>query len=316
MTQRVLAIVGPTASGKSALALTLAEKLGCEIVSCDSMQIYRGMDIGTAKPTPEERERVRHHMIDVRDPGEDYSAAEYGEDAARAVAEIFSRGKIPLFCGGTGLYLDAALTGRHAEAPAGDPAFRAELLARGESEEGRLALYRELKEVDPESAAATHPNNLRRVVRALEIYRVSGIPKSAFDRASRELPPQFDSLVIGIGFADRKELYRRIERRVDAMMEAGLPEEAETLRMRGLLTPDSTAGQAIGYRQFFPYFEGRATLDDVSREIKTATRRYAKRQLTWFRAKPGIVWLDGGSDTLYADAERLCSDFLSDGSRP
>ena len=312
MKKIALAVVGPTASGKSALALSLAERFDGEIVSCDSMQLYCGMDIGTAKPTPEERERVTHHMIDFLDPDEPYSAADYGERAGRIAEEILSRGCLPIFCGGTGLYLTAALTGRHDDAPPSDRGLRAELLARGKTEEGRAALYRELLLVDPASAVATHPNNLRRVVRALEIYRLTGKTKSAFDRESAERPRRFDCLTLGLDFPERGALYRRIDRRVDEMMEDGLYDEAKMLWERGFLSPGTTAGQAIGYRQFIPCFEGRATPEEAAEEIKTATRRYAKRQLTWFRAQPGIVWLDGGDGDLVTRAENIVSAWLKE----
>ena len=312
MKPKVLAVVGPTASGKSALALTLAERFGGEIVSCDSMQVYRGMDIGTAKPTPAERARVRHYMIDVLDPETPYSAADYGDAASATAVEIASRGKLPVFCGGTGLYLAAALTGRHAAAPPSDPALRAALSEQGKTEEGRLALYEELSRVDPVSAAAAHPNNLRRVVRALEIYRLTNTPKSVFDKRSRENERRFDCLILGLDFPDRKQLYERIDNRVDEMMAAGLFSEAEALWKRGVLAPGTTAGQAIGYRQFLPCFAGNATPEEAAEEIKLATRRYAKRQLTWFRAQPGIVWLDGGANDLFARAETTVAAWLSD----
>ncbi|MBR4335329.1 MAG: tRNA (adenosine(37)-N6)-dimethylallyltransferase MiaA [Clostridia bacterium] len=312
MNRSVLAVVGPTASGKSALALALAERFGGEIVSCDSMQVYRGMDIGTAKPTDAERARVPHHLIDILDPDEPCSAADYGDEAARVAETILSRSRLPIFCGGTGLYLAAALSGRHDAAPPSDPALRAELLARGESEEGRRELYAELAAVDPASAKATHPNNLRRVVRALEIYRLTGKAKSAIDLESKRKAARFDCLTLGLDFSDRADLYARIDRRVDLMMEAGLFSEAKALWEKGYLAPGTTAGQAIGYRQFLPCFAGDATPEEAAEEIKLATRRYAKRQLTWFRAQPGIVWLDGGANDLFARAETTVAAWLSD----
>ena len=311
MKRTAIAVIGPTASGKSALALDLSERFGGEIVSCDSMQIYRGMDIGTAKPTPEERRRVPHHMIDILDPDEPYSAADYGDEAARVATEILSRGKLPVFCGGTGLYLTAALTVRHGEAPPSDPALRAELSERGKTEEGRAKLYEELAAVDPISAAATHKNNLRRVVRALEIYRLTGKPKSVFDEESRNCPPRFDCLTLGLDFPERGALYRRIDRRVDEMTAAGLYDEAKTLWEKGYLAPGTTAGQAIGYRQFLPCFTGEATPEEAADQIKQATRRYAKRQLTWFKAQDGIVWLDGGSPDLAERATDAVSAYLN-----
>ena len=310
MKRTAIAVVGPTASGKSALALDLSERFGGEIVSCDSMQIYRGMDIGTAKPTPAERARVKHHMIDILDPDQPYSAADYGDEAAKVAEEILSRGKLPVFCGGTGLYLTAALTGRHGDAPPSDPALRAELSERGKTEEGRAKLYEELAALDPISAAATHKNNLRRVVRALEIYRLTGKPKSVFDEESRNCPPRFDCLTLGLDFPERGALYRRIDRRVDEMAAAGLYNEAKTLWEKGYLAPGTTAGQAIGYRQFLPCFTGDLTPEEAAEDIKLATRRYAKRQLTWFRAQEGIVWLDGGSPDLAERAENAVSAYL------
>ena len=312
MKRTAIAVVGPTASGKSALALDLSERFGGEIVSCDSMQIYRGMDIGTAKPTPAERARVKHHMIDILDPDQPYSAADYGDEAAKVAEEILSRGKLPVFCGGTGLYLTAVLTGRHGEAPPSDPALRAELSGRGKTEEGRAALYAELAAIDPASAAATHPNNLRRVVRALEIYRLTGKPKSVFDEESRNAQPRFNCLTLGLDFPERGALYRRIDRRVDQMMAAGLFSEAKTLRERGYLSPGTTAGQAIGYRQFLPCFSGESTPEEAAEEIKRATRRYAKRQLTWFRAQEGILWLDGGDPALAQRAADAVSAYLNE----
>ena len=310
MNNTAIAVVGPTASGKSALALSLSERFGGEIVSCDSMQIYRGMDIGTAKPTPEEQKRIPHHMIDILDPDQPYSAADYGDAAAEVAEKILSRGKLPVFCGGTGLYLTAALTGRHGDAPPSDPALRAELSERGKTEEGRAALYAELAAIDPASASATHPNNLRRVVRAIEIFRLTGKPKSVFDEESRRCPPRFSCLTIGLDFPERGALYRRIDRRVDEMMAAGLFDEAKTLWERGYLSPGTTAGQAIGYRQFLPCFAGESTPAEAAEEIKQATRRYAKRQLTWFRAQEGIVWLDGGDPDLLNRAADAASAYL------
>ena len=314
MKKIALAVVGPTASGKSALAVTLALRFGGEIVSCDSMRIYRGMDIGTAKPTEDERALVPHHMIDLLNPDQPYSAADYGERAADVANGILSHGRISVFCGGTGLYLTAALTGRHDDAPPSDPALRADLLAQGKSEEGRAKLYRELAEVDPASAAATHRNNLRRVVRALEIYRLTGKTKSAFDNESHSRTPLFDCLILGLDFPDRKTLYRRIDSRVDRMMEAGLYRETSRLWERGFLSSGTTAGQAIGYRQFLPCFTGEKTPEEAAEEIKLATRRYAKRQLTWFRAQPGIVWLDAGAHDLAERATEIASAWLNERS--
>lgn len=286
----ILAIVGPTASGKSALALTLAERLGGEIVSCDSMQIYRGMDIGTAKPSAAERTAVRHHLIDIAAPDEAFSAVDYITAAGRAVEDILSRGRLPIFCGGTGLYLDAFLRGESVETPGADPVLREELQALAR-ERGAEYLHAMLSECDPESAAAIHPNNLRRVIRALELYRTTGIPKSEWDRRSREVPARFSATVIGLSYQNRALLYERIDRRVDQMLAEGLLEETKALLTAGVFERSPTAAAAIGYKELLPYLAGEVSLDEAVADLKTATRRYAKRQMTWFSAKPYVKWL-------------------------
>lgn len=285
------AIVGPTASGKTALSLSLGAHLSGEIVSSDSMQIYRGMDIGTAKPTAEERAALPHHMLDVAEPTEPYSAAAYTRAARAAIGEILARGKTPLLCGGTGLYLSALRRGGEEDPIPGETAVRAALEKEGEAVGGREALYARLAAVDPVSAAATHPNNLRRVIRALEIYEATGVPKSEWDRRSRERAPDVPMTVIGLRYADRALLYRRIDARVDAMLREGLLDEVRTLVASGRLTPDSTAGQAIGYKELLSVLSGEMPLSLAVEEIKTATRRYAKRQMTWFSADPTVHWI-------------------------
>ncbi len=285
-----MAIVGSTASGKTALAVELALRLGGEVVSCDSMQIYRGMDIGTAKPTAEERRGVPHHLLDVVDPTRpvDYSCADYVRDARAAVEDILARGGLPILCGGTGLYLDAFLRGGSFEVTDTDPALRAELLALADRE-GPEALHALLRDLDPEAAAATHPNNVKRVARAIEICRTTGRTKSELDRASREEEPLYDALVIGLDYADRAILRDRIDRRVDLMMEAGLIEETRRLREAGVFETCRTAAQAIGYKELFPYLDGRSTLAEVTERLRIATHQYAKRQMTWFRAKDYVL---------------------------
>ncbi len=292
---KIIAVVGPTAGGKSALALTLAERLDGEIVSCDSMQIYRGMDIGTAKPTPAERAAIPHHLIDIAEPEEPFSAVDYVAAAGEAVTDILSRGKLPILCGGTGLYLDAFLRGESVETPGADPALREELLALA-TERGAEFLHAQLREVDPESADAIHPNNLRRVIRALELYRTTGVTKTEWDRRSREAPSRFRATVLGLSYTNRNILYDRIERRVDQMLTDGLLEETRALAARGVFHHSPTAAAAIGYKELLPYLAGECTLEDAIAELKTATRRYAKRQMTWFLAKPYIQWIaaDGG----------------------
>ena len=288
---RILAVVGPTASGKSALALALAERLNGEIVSCDSMQIYRGMDIGTAKPTAEEQARVRHHLVDCVDPDCVYSCAEYVEDAAAAVREIASRGKLPIFCGGTGLYLDCVLRGGNFEETESDPARREALFAYA-VEHGNEALHARLAEVDPESAAAIHPNNLKRVVRALEIFESTGMTKSEADKRSRMVESPYDAAVIGLRYEERERLYERIDRRVDQMLDEGLLEETQRLLDAGVFEKNATAAQAIGYKELLGYLRGEMLLSDAVEDLKRATRRYAKRQITWFGAKNYVCWVD------------------------
>ena len=281
---KILAIVGPTASGKTALSVELALRLGGEVISCDSMQVYRGMDIGTAKPTVEERCGVVHHLFDVKEPDDPFSAMDYALLAEQAVNDIVSRGKLPIFCGGTGLYLDAFLRGGMPETPGADPVLRAEL-AEIAATRGAEFLHAELAAVDPESAAATHANNVRRVIRALEIYRLTGTPKSEWDRRTRELPCRYNAAVLGLSFADRALLYERIDRRVEIMLEDGLLEETSALLQAGVFERSPTAAAAIGYKEILPFLRGECTREEAVEELKTATRRYAKRQLTWFSAK-------------------------------
>ncbi len=289
---RILAVVGCTASGKTALAVELAIRMGGEIVSCDSMQIYREMDIGTAKPDMAERRGVPHHLMDFVDPRDPrgYSCADYVRDARAAVADILARGKLPILCGGTGLYLDAFLRGGTFEVTDTDPALRAELAAMAEREGGE-AVHAILRELDLEAAEATHPNNVKRVIRAIEICRTTGRKKSELDRASRAVESPYDATVIGLDYTDRTILYDRINRRVDLMLAAGLVEETRRLRASGVFDLCPTAAQAIGYKELFPYLDGTATLVEVAEVLKLATRRYAKRQLTWFRAKDLVEWV-------------------------
>ena len=293
---RILAIVGSTASGKSALALSLAKRWGGEIVSCDSMQIYRQMDIGTAKPTAEERAAVRHHLIDIADPREPFSCADYVSLAARAIEDCAARGRLPVVCGGTGLYLDALLRKNDFEPNTSDASVRSELTAWAQTA-GVAAVWQELARIDPESAAATHPNNVKRVIRALEIYRVSGFTKTELDRRSREGGMRYDACVIGLRYPDRNLLYRRIDCRVDEMLRCGLVEETETLWKAGVFEANQTAAQAIGYKELLPYCRGEASLAEAAEELKRATRRYAKRQITWFSAKDYVRWLDVEDDS-------------------
>ena len=286
----VVAVVGPTAVGKSDYAVELALRLGGEILSCDSMQVYRGMDIGTAKPTAAEMRGVPHHLIDLAEPEEPFSVSDYVMAARAVVADVTARGKIPIFCGGTGLYLDRFLCGGlSAPDVPENPALREELFAFAASH-GNAALHNLLRDLDPVSADAIHPNNVKRVVRAIEICRASGTPKSELDRASRSSEPLCDADVIGLSLP-RDELYDRIDRRVDRMMEAGLAEEVARLDSRGVFEKNHTAAQAIGYKELLPFVRGSASLSSAVNSLKLATRHYAKRQLTWFKAKSYVKWI-------------------------
>ena len=287
---RLLAVVGPTASGKSALAVELAKRLGGEIVSCDSMQVYRRMNIGTAKPTEAERQGILHHLIDVAEPHEAFSCADYVSMAKQTVEEIVSRGAVPILCGGTGLYLDSFLRGGFAETKV-DPAVRERLLTFAR-EHGNAALHRRLAEVDPESAESIHENNVKRVVRALEIYESTGMTKTEADRRSREEESPYDATVIGLRYSNREVLYARINRRVEQMLDAGLLDETRALRAEGVFAANNTAAQAIGYKELLAHLDGEQTLSGAIEDLKTATRRYAKRQMTWFGAKSYVEWID------------------------
>ena len=278
---RVAAVVGPTASGKTALAIALAQRLNGEIISCDSMQIYRGMDIGTAKPTKEEQQSALHHMIDIAAPEEPFSCVQYAEKAVSCIEEITRRGKLPIFCGGTGLYLDSVLYETQFSAGGSDPAYRQ--ILSGESPE---TLHKMLTEIDPSSAASIHPNNVKRVIRALEIYHVTGKPKSVWDMESHNVPARYDAIIFGLDYADRAKLYERIDQRVDQMVEAGLEEEVRHLSLQ----PESTAAQAIGYKEFLAAARGECSREEAIAQIKTASRNYAKRQLTWFRRNHKVHW--------------------------
>ena len=302
MPNKIVVVCGPTASGKTALGVELALLAGGEVVSADSMQIYRGMDIGTAKPTPAEMRGVPHHMLDVADPAEDYSVARYVADASACVEDILARGRLPILVGGTGLYIESFLNGvRFAEQKA-DPALR-EKLEREAAALGPQAMHQKLAEVDPDYAATVHPNNVGRVVRALELYYSTGKTMSRQRAESLPETPPFDSLVFCLAPSDRAQLYRRIDTRVDRMLEAGLLEEAKLVfENRGRYR---TAAQAIGYKEFFPYFEGTADLAACADKLKQASRNYAKRQLTWFRRMPNVVWLDPGDEQLVQRAEQM-----------
>jgi len=284
-------IVGATASGKTRRAVSLAKITGAEIVSADSMQVYRRMDIGTAKATLSEREGVPHHMIDVVEPDERFSVADYKKMASQCVRDILSRGRGVIVTGGTGLYISALVYNINYPAFTVDAAYR-ERLTRRVEQEGTYGLHAELADADPEAAAKIHINDVKRIIRALEVYKATGMNISAHERLSRAEPPEFNFKLYGIDVA-RDELYRRINARVDAMFENGLVGEARAMFDRygyGI-----AASQAIGYKELIGYFNGACGLDDVKEKIKTETRRYAKRQLTWFRSMKHIEWTDGAA---------------------
>lgn len=281
---RLTAVVGPTASGKSALALELAERYGGEIISCDSMQVYKRMNIGTAKPTEEEMARVRHHMIDVTEPTESFSCEDYVRLASDAVKDCAERGRLPIVCGGTGLYLDALLRGGNS-APASDTSELRRQLTERVEREGIEPLYGELRRVDPQSAQVIHPNNTKRVIRAMEIYMSTGQTKSELDRLSTQAESPYDAKVASLFYENRDTLYSRIEKRVDIMIATGLLDETRALMDEGVFRVNRTAAQAIGYKELLGYISDTASLDLAVSQLKTATRRYAKRQITWFSAK-------------------------------
>ena len=279
MKKQIAVILGPTATGKSHCGIALAQALDGEIISGDSMLVYRGMDIGTAKPTKAEMNGIPHHLIDVADIGESFSAARFVSLAGKAAADIHSRGRVPVVVGGTGLYVDTLVSGISLAETECDEELRAGLydFAR---ENGAQALHERLANVDPASAAAIHPNNIKRVVRALEIFYTAGKTKTELDAESRRAGTRYDVKRILLRPADRERMYSRIDTRVDEMFRAGLEDEVYSLYLRGLAqTP--TAGSAIGYKEFYPYFAGECALGQVRENIKLNTRHYAKRQLTW-----------------------------------
>lgn len=289
MAEKIICVVGPTACGKTKLGVLLAKRYDGEVVSADSMQIYKGMTIGTAAPTAEEMEGVPHHMIAVADPAEQWSAARYARAAVPIVDDILRRGKRPILVGGTGLWLDAVVQGRTFAGGHAGGAVRRELQAQL-AREGIGPLLEELRQVDPEAAERLHPADEKRILRALEVYRETGKTISAHNAETAALPRRYDPVKIGLAFRDREDMKERIDRRVDAMVAQGLLQEVETLLQSGL-PRGATALQAIGYKQFLAVAEGRATVDEAIEEVKLRSRQYAKRQLTWLRRNEAIHWI-------------------------
>ena len=297
---RVALIVGPTASGKTEIALRTAGALRAENVTADSRQVYRYMDIGTAKPAPQERQRVPHHFIDIRDPDQYYSAGDYAREARETITGLLARGVTPLVVGGSGFYLSALVDGLSAPRFS-DPAVKARWRRRA-ARDGVQALHSELARIDPEAAARLHPNDVQRVVRALEVFELSGRPLSDF-KAGEQTPAGFTPVFFGLR-RERADLVGRIDRRADLMLEAGLLDEVRRLAQRGW-GPELNALRSVGYREVFQYLEGGIGYGEMVEAIRLNTRRYAKRQMTWFRREPRIRWIDLGERSALQAASEL-----------
>ena len=289
----IICIAGPTASGKTALAVELAKELNGEVVSCDSMYVYRRMNIGTAKPTREEMQGIVHHMIDVADPDEDFSVSRYCEMASPIVDDIVTRGKTAIIAGGTGLYMDSLIKGNDFAAfPATGHRQRLEKLLK---EEGLEVLTSQLQSIDPEALSRSQ-NNPRRIIRALEVYYETGETITAHNLKTQAIPPRYAPLWLGLDFAERSELYRRIDLRVGIMLEMGLVQEIQDLLSSGI--PEKcTAMQAIGYKEFVAALDGQCTIEEAADEVRKSSRHYAKRQLTWFRRNKDIRWITRKADS-------------------
>ena len=303
--QKLIVVLGPTATGKTDLAIHLARRFGGEIISADSMQIYRGLDSGTAKATVQEQQAAPHHLIDICDPQQRFSVADYLTLAREKITEIAGRGAVPIIAGGTGLYISSLIEGiRFLDEPA-DDGLRARLVQQAR-ELGGEEMYRRLEALDPQAAAVIHPHNEKRVLRALELYKKTGRTITSQREQSRTQEAPYNPLLLGLNFESREQLYQRIGLRIDRMVEQGVLEEARRVyeNQNGWIT----AAQAIGYKEFFPYFEGTATLEACVDKLKQATRNYAKRQLTWFRRMERVNWCDA----LCPDADELVARFLGE----
>ena len=305
---RVLCVVGPTATGKTKMGVALAKRFNGEVVSVDSMQLYRGMEIGTAAPTVEEMEGIPHHMVGVADPAESWSAARYVQAADACVQDILSRGRLPVLAGGTGLYLDALIRGTDFAAGSQGTEIRQELQRRAKTE-GIETLLEELHRIDPAAAEKLHLRDEKRIIRALEVWQETGRTITEHDQLERQRPPKYDALYIGLDFEDRQDLRDRIDRRVDAMVAQGLLEEVKTLLASGL-PHDATALQAIGYKQFLAVAEGNATVEEAIEEVKLRSRQYAKRQLTWLRRNPDIFWVRWQRQPNFPEGLQKATEYL------
>jgi len=307
---RIICVAGPTASGKTALAIYLAKLLCGEVVSCDSMQVYRGMDIGTAKPTQQEMGDIPHHMLSICDPDEPFSVGKYVQMTDPIIEDILSRGKTVILAGGTGLYMDSLIQGR-SFAQEQDESLRAALEKRADAE-GTAVLLNELQEFDPETASRLCEKDRKRIIRATEVYLLTGKTLTEHNLQTQSIPHKYHPLWLGLTYSRREELYARIDLRVDKMLEAGLMEEIQGLLQKGY-SPDSTAFQAIGYKEFLAALEGKCSLEQAADAVKQGSRRYAKRQLTWFRRNKDIFWLDRSllpaEEELFTAARRHLADF-------
>ncbi len=306
MQNKIIAVAGPTASGKTALAVEIAKRVDGEVVSCDSMQIYKYMNIGTAKPGSDEMQGVPHHMLDFVQPDKCYSVADFVQDARRCINDILKRGKVPVIAGGTGLYMDSVLNNIRFADFDSDPKFREEMQQLADTK-GAEELHKLLEEKDPEAADKIHQNNVRRVIRALEVCKITG---KTFTQVNEESirEPIFDALIFGIDIK-REKLYERINLRVDKMMEAGLLVEVEHLWKSGIGS-GTTAMQAIGYKEIIEYLENHCELSEAVDKIKMESRRYAKRQMTWFRRNKNIVWVNPDDEEFYEKVFEKCFTFL------
>ena len=309
MAPKIVCVVGPTACGKTTLGVLLAKQFHGEVVSADSMQIYRGMTIGTAAPTEKEMDGVPHHMVAVADPAEQWSAARYAETAIPIIDDILARGKLPVLVGGTGLWLDAVVKGHGFAGGHAGGEVRKTLQKRLEAE-GIGPLLEELEQVDPETAKRLHPADEKRILRALEVYLETGKTISAHNAETKDLPPRYDAIWIGLRFADREDMKALIDRRVDKMAEEGLVEEVRGLLESGL-PRNATALQAIGYKEFLGVLEGTATEAEALAEVKLRSRQYAKRQLTWLRRNPAIHWIEWEKERDFANALQVSTEILT-----
>ena len=309
MDNKVVCVVGPTACGKTKMGVALAQRFGGEVVSVDSMQIYRGMTVGTAAPTAEEMEGVPHHMVAVADPAESWSVARFVSEADVCVQDILRRGRRPILVGGTGLYLESLIRGTDFAAGSADGETRQRLQQRLE-QEGIGPLLAELQTIDPDSAARLHPGDEKRILRALEVWYETGETITQHDRRTRQQPPRYQAAYIGLSFQDRAQLRRRIDLRVDEMVRQGLLEEVQALLAAGL-PPTATAWQAIGYKQFLAAADGRCTVTEAIEEVKLRSRQYAKRQLTWLRRNPDIHWILWGEEPNFPQGLQNATEYLT-----